>query len=76
MAHQAHNIPWQLLASHFRYSYANPKCDNTTDLVLTWKAGQGKDITHFLQRFVSILKNMLLKLERSIHTMRSLVTTT
>ncbi|KAL3468158.1 hypothetical protein BJX64DRAFT_85219 [Aspergillus heterothallicus] len=54
MAHQAHNIPWTLLASHLKYSQPSPY--NITNLYPRMLPNQGKDITFFITAFARNIK--------------------
>lgn len=51
MAHQAHNIPWDLLASNLRWSPAGSCHGVTHDLYPRFKPDQGKELTHFARAF-------------------------
>ncbi|CRG91206.1 hypothetical protein PISL3812_08254 [Talaromyces islandicus] len=48
MAHQAHNIPWSLLASNLHWSTVH----GVTNLRPSMKPNQGKEITHFIEAFI------------------------
>lgn len=52
MAHQAHNIPWSLLASNLRWVSAGSSCCGAADLHPRLKPKQGKDFTHFVEAFI------------------------
>lgn len=51
MAHQAHNIPWNLLASNLRWSSAGSCPGAIHDLYPRFKPDQGKELTHFARAF-------------------------
>lgn len=50
MAHQAHNIPWTLLASNLRWVDGSSKCD-VCDFRPRFKPNQGKELTYFAKAF-------------------------
>ncbi|KAJ5783045.1 hypothetical protein N7457_004819 [Penicillium paradoxum] len=52
MAHQAHNIPWSLLASNFHWSTTSRRTHRVTNLYPNMKPNQGKEITHFIEAFI------------------------
>ncbi|KAL2838018.1 hypothetical protein BJY01DRAFT_251142 [Aspergillus pseudoustus] len=54
MAHQAHNIPWTLLASNLKYSPPSPS--NVTNLYPRMQPHQGKVITFFINAFARNIK--------------------
>ncbi|KAJ6020776.1 hypothetical protein N7540_006280 [Penicillium herquei] len=53
MAHQAHNIPWSLLASNFHWSTlgCSNAIKNVTNLRPSMKPNQGKELTYFIEAF-------------------------
>ncbi|KAJ5726968.1 hypothetical protein N7493_005995 [Penicillium malachiteum] len=53
MAHQAHNIPWSLLASNLHWStVGGPNAiKNVTNLRPSMKPNQGKELTYFVEAF-------------------------
>lgn len=59
MAHQAHNIPWTLLASSLKWAKGEPgngrsqsSSHEATNLRSRGKPNQGKEIAHFVEAFV------------------------
>ncbi|CAI7590724.1 unnamed protein product [Penicillium pancosmium] len=55
MAHQAHNIPWGLLASNLEWKTPTPFNAFATNLYPRMKPNQAKDLTHFVNAFVKTL---------------------
>ncbi|PLB46669.1 hypothetical protein P170DRAFT_511364 [Aspergillus steynii IBT 23096] len=55
MAHQAHNIPWGLLASNLEWKSPTPWNNFATNLYPRMKPNQAKDLTHFVNAFVQNL---------------------
>ncbi|KAJ5974556.1 hypothetical protein N7481_011766 [Penicillium waksmanii] len=55
MAHQAHNIPWGLLASNLEWKTPTPWNNFATNLYPRMKPNQAKDLTHFVNAFVKNL---------------------
>lgn len=51
MAHQAHNIPWDLLASNLHWCPGGPCHNAIHDLYPRYKPDQGKELTHFARAF-------------------------
>ncbi|KAJ5377006.1 hypothetical protein N7509_013892 [Penicillium cosmopolitanum] len=55
MAHQAHNIPWALLASNLEWKTPTSLNNIATNLYPRMKPDQAKDLTHFVNAFVKTL---------------------
>lgn len=55
MAHQAHNIPWSLLASNLEWKTPTPWNNFATNLYPRMKPNQAKELTHFVDAFVKNL---------------------
>ncbi|KAJ4297975.1 hypothetical protein N0V90_005874 [Kalmusia sp. IMI 367209] len=55
MAHQAHNLPWQTLADHFKFVYQSRKYEGRTNLYPCFKPGQGKQLHHFARVFARVI---------------------
>ncbi|KAI1198779.1 hypothetical protein F5X97DRAFT_298259 [Nemania serpens] len=51
MAHQAHNIPWNVLASNLEYVHANSALGGVTNLFLRFRETQGKELNYFVEAF-------------------------
>jgi hypothetical protein len=51
MAHQAHNLPWTLLADNFKFVYENTRYHGRSNLYPCFKPGQGKQLQHFARVF-------------------------
>lgn len=51
MAHQAHSIPWNLLAANFQYRFAEISYKGVTNLYPRFEASQGKELNHFVLAF-------------------------
>lgn len=51
MAHQAHNIPWTLLASNLRWVPGSCGHCNNYDLHPRFKPNQGQELNHFAKAF-------------------------
>ena len=51
MAIQAHNIPWTLFASKFKYKEINTSYSGVTNYYARMKTNPGKDIAHFVNAF-------------------------
>jgi hypothetical protein len=51
MSHQAHHLPWQILASNFKFVYENRRYNGYTNLYPLHRPGQGKQLTHFTKVF-------------------------
>lgn len=56
MAHQAHNIPWGLLASNLRWEAPPPGTLGFTDLKLLNKPKQAKNLSQFCEAFAKNLQ--------------------
>lgn len=56
MAHQSTNIPWNVLASNFKWSVAKHHPDNG-DLHLRFNPDQGKKLHYFIEAFVRNIRN-------------------
>jgi hypothetical protein len=56
MAHQAHNIPWQSLASNLKFVQDNRRFHWRTDLYPKHDPGQGKQLTYFAKGFARVLE--------------------
>jgi hypothetical protein len=52
MAHQAHNIPWTLLAQNLSLRSHIPCKHGATDFHWRQKPSQGKELTHFVKAFI------------------------
>lgn len=52
MAHQAHNIPWNLLASNLHWSTISRRAHSVTNLRPSMKPDQGKELTYFIEAFI------------------------
>jgi hypothetical protein len=57
MAHQAHNLPWTLLADNFKFVHSNSRYDNRTNLYPCFKPGQGKQLQHFAKVFARTIND-------------------
>ncbi|KAF2689205.1 hypothetical protein K458DRAFT_125172 [Lentithecium fluviatile CBS 122367] len=55
MAHQAHALPWQTIADHFKFVYKNRKYNDRTNLYPCFKPGQGKQLQHFARVFARVM---------------------
>lgn len=55
MAHQAHILPWQMLADNFKFVYANKKYQSRTNLYPCFKRGQGNQLQHFARVFARLM---------------------
>lgn len=55
MAHQAHNIPWTLLAANLRWLPPGRCPCGARDLHPCFKPNQGKELTHFVKAFIKNL---------------------
>lgn len=51
MAHQAHNIPWTVLAENLQWRLVNRCTADATDFHLRFRPDQGKKLTHFVRAF-------------------------
>ncbi|KAJ5646518.1 hypothetical protein N7490_002890 [Penicillium lividum] len=51
MAHQAHNLPWKLLADNFKYRYENTSCQNQTNLFPSKNTQLETDLSYFAKAF-------------------------
>jgi hypothetical protein len=51
MAHQAHVLPWQTIADHFKFVYKHKTYHKRTNLYPCFKPGQGKQLQHFARVF-------------------------
>ncbi|KAL0944382.1 uncharacterized protein CTRU02_202269 [Colletotrichum truncatum] len=49
--HQAHNIPWNILSSNFKYSYCQRGHEGRTNLYPLFKERQGKELHYFIEAF-------------------------
>lgn len=56
MAHQAHNIPWSLLASNLEWKTPTPWNYFATNLYPRMKPNQANDLTYFVNAFVKNLE--------------------
>ena len=56
MAHQAHNIPWRILASNFHYVPFHGSYNNVTNLYPNLKPTQGKELDYFVEAFVKTIE--------------------
>ncbi|KAJ5288720.1 hypothetical protein N7478_001750, partial [Penicillium angulare] len=54
-AHQAHNIPWHLLASNLEWKTPTPNDNFATNFYPRMKPNQANDLNHFVQNFVENL---------------------
>ncbi|KZO90519.1 hypothetical protein CALVIDRAFT_490342 [Calocera viscosa TUFC12733] len=56
--HQAHNIPWHLLASHLTLTRPSPQRPQlkSAELSASQKPTQDGDIAHFVRRFAAIIR--------------------
>jgi hypothetical protein len=52
MAHQAHNIPWNLLASNLHWRTTSRRAHSVTNLCPRMKQDQGKELTYFIEAFI------------------------
>ena len=52
MAHQAHNIPWNVLASNVEWKASNHCLDGATSFHLRFQQKQDKEINYFVNAFV------------------------
>jgi hypothetical protein len=57
MAHQAHNLPWTLLADNFKFVHSNARYDDRTNLYPCFKPGQGKQLQHFARVFARTIND-------------------
>ncbi|KAF2800734.1 hypothetical protein K505DRAFT_320267 [Melanomma pulvis-pyrius CBS 109.77] len=57
MAHQAHNLPWTLLADNFKFVHYNARYHGRTNLYPCFKPGQGKQLQHFAKVFSRVLRD-------------------
>lgn len=57
MAHQAHNIPWSLLASNLHWSTISRRAHSITNLRPSMKPDQGKELTYFIEAFIRTIKD-------------------
>lgn len=56
MAHQAHNIPWKTVASHFQYRFADLNFDGITNLFPRFRPRQGNELNYFARAFAKNLE--------------------
>jgi hypothetical protein len=56
MAHQAHNLPWQTLASNLKFVHDNNSYEGRTNLYPKFKPEQGKQLTYFAKAFAKTVK--------------------
>ena len=56
MAHQAHNIPWNTLASHFQYAFESRKSGHRTNLVSRKSPQLGKQLEYFIKAFARTVR--------------------
>lgn len=56
MAHQAHNIPWNVLASNFKYYFGGPETGKASNLYCRLKPTQGKELSYFVDAFAKNLE--------------------
>lgn len=56
MATQAHNIPWTLLASNFKYKDTNPRYHCITNYYAKLNPHPGKDIAYFVNAFAKTVE--------------------
>lgn len=52
MAHEAHNIPWNVLASNLQWFSASTSPDGLSNLYPRFRRDQGKELTSFVDAFV------------------------
>ncbi|KAJ5771937.1 hypothetical protein N7520_002466 [Penicillium odoratum] len=57
MAHQAHNIPWSLLASNLHWSKTSHHGRGVTNLRPSMKPNQGKELTYFIEAFIRTISD-------------------
>lgn len=55
MAHQTHNLPWQVLADNFKYVYECTAYHNQTNLYPRWRPAQSKELKYFATAFARTL---------------------
>ena len=55
MAHQSHNLPWNTLASNFKYAFQERKYGYKTHLEPVNDPQRGKKIEHFVQSFARLI---------------------
>ncbi|KAF2741217.1 hypothetical protein EJ04DRAFT_507071 [Polyplosphaeria fusca] len=55
MAHQAHSIPWHIVADNFEFIHWNPHFYGSTNLYLRNKPEMGKQLGHFTRVFARAL---------------------
>ncbi|KAJ5983678.1 hypothetical protein N7481_005777 [Penicillium waksmanii] len=56
MAHQAHNIPWDLLTSNLEWKAPKPSDNFGTNLYPRMKSNQATDLSYFVEAFVKNLE--------------------
>ncbi|KAH7323249.1 hypothetical protein B0I35DRAFT_349777 [Stachybotrys elegans] len=72
MAHQAHNIPWNVLASNFKWRAVNHCKDGATDFHWRRKPRQSREITYFIKAFKkTILEHAETQRARCIDTIHA-----
>ncbi|KAJ5691832.1 hypothetical protein N7462_001255 [Penicillium macrosclerotiorum] len=64
MAHQAHNIPWRVLADNFGYRYTSTRAQGQTNLFPKSKNNLDKDLCYFSKAFCKTLEEHS-KIERT-----------
>ncbi|KAJ5759131.1 hypothetical protein N7520_006287 [Penicillium odoratum] len=64
MAHQAHNLPWKLLADNFKYRYENTSCKCQTNLFPSKIPQLETDLSYFAKAFKRTIDEHS-KIERS-----------
>ncbi|KAK6858642.1 hypothetical protein PG995_005206 [Apiospora arundinis] len=64
MAHQAHALPWNTLASHFQYTYSFRHHPQRKDIFARGKANQTKEIDYFCRTFAARIQEFA-KTERA-----------
>lgn len=57
MAHQAHNIPWDLLTSNLEWKTPAPHDNFATNFYPRMKPNQANDLNYFVQKFVKNLSD-------------------
>ena len=55
MAHQAHALPWQTIADHFKFVYKKRAHHGRTNLYPCFKPGQGNQLQHFARVFARLM---------------------
>jgi hypothetical protein len=60
MAHQAHSIPWNLLATNFEYYFADTSRKGVTNLYPLYRPNQAKDLNCFVAAFCKTIDKHVL----------------